>query len=169
MAPGPGVSGIGALLHLAGEARVHLPRIRGTATPSFTLEPARSAGRMPCPRDAAAGLMLDRLVLRLVGRFPRAAGPVHIGFSIRVWIRLIPLRIRPVGIRTICHEHQRANDNDCQLCFHDDALCQAIQVVEGPGLARGGHRGRPGPGSMRGVKEHFQMSMIRAGPEIAFV
>jgi hypothetical protein len=119
---------------------------------SLTLEPARSAGRMSCRRDGAAGSMLDRLVLCLVGRFPRAARPVHIGFSIRIWIRLIPLCVRPVGIRAICHEHQRANDNDCQLCFHDDALCQAIQVVEGPGLARGGHRGRPGPGSMRGSK-----------------
>jgi hypothetical protein len=43
------------------------------------------------------------------------------------------------------------------------------EKAEGPGFARGGHRGRPGPCSMRGVKEHPQMSMIRAAIEIAFV
>jgi hypothetical protein len=86
----------------------------------------------------AAGSMLDRLVLCLVGRFPRAARPVHIGFSIRIWIRLIPLCIRPVGICAICHEHQRANDNDGQLCFHDDALCQAIRWWKVPALLVGG-------------------------------
>jgi hypothetical protein len=120
-------------------------------------------------RESSALSMLDRLV-RLVGRFPRAARPVHIGFPIRIWIRLIPTRIRPVGICATRHEHQRADDNDCQLCFHDDALSQTNQrKAEGPGLARGGHWGRPGPGSMRGVKEHFHMSTKPAKLEIAFV
>jgi hypothetical protein len=95
------------------------------------------AGRLP---DAAIS-MRDRLA----PRFPIAARPVHIKFSIRICIRLMPSRKRLVNIsrrlilrgftpripmtvvpvsciRVICHEHQCAKNKNCQLRFHDDVI-----------------------------------------------
>src|ERR1700760_2670932 len=53
-------------------------------------------------------------MLRHVLRFcavglPRAARAVHVGFPIRVRIRLIALRVRPIGIRATRHEHRCAD------------------------------------------------------------
>jgi hypothetical protein len=46
-----------------------------------------------------SGQMRDQLVRRLVGRFPRAARPILILLPVVIWIRLITVRPRLVGVR----------------------------------------------------------------------
>jgi hypothetical protein len=96
-------------------------------------------------------------------RMPRclfATRPVHIKFSIRIWIRLMPFRKRLVKaarrlvvrrftlripmtvvpvlcIRAITHEHQCAQDNNCHICFHDDViLMPRLDFVTGDTVKR---------------------------------
>jgi hypothetical protein len=90
---------------------------------SFTARDQRGAEAPLSPKrlSSAALLLLDYLVRRLVGRFPRAAGPIHVGLSVRVRIRLISICPRLVRIRATCDERQwTKNGKNCQHCLHGD-------------------------------------------------
>jgi hypothetical protein len=68
--------------------------------------------------DSAATSMLNRLMLPLVIRFPRAARPVHILLTVVIRIRLVA--IGPSLGCTCAIRFECGKDHNCQIRFHDN-------------------------------------------------